>query len=869
MAEDIADIGFRAKTDDLDRADTKLDKLGKTAKRTESATEKFNKRLGVLPTRANAAAKAMDIATGSARRFGRVIGSALAALASGLALRKFIDGTVQADAVQSQLAATLASTGGVSGQTVASLNAHAAALQKLTNYGDETTNAAQGILLSFTKIQGDTFPKATTAVLNVATALKTDLKSAAIQVGKALNDPVVGMTALSRSGITFSDAQKKIVKDMVAVGDIAGAQALILKELETQFGGSAEAARQNLGGALTALGNAFGDLFELGKSASEPLRLAIEGLVTAISNPAFGEFASFIGGVLFGVMQAAVGVLTLAANAVIVLTENIEWLKVGLIALAPIIIGAFGPAVLGLITSFAVAVGGTAVGAVLALTAAIAANPLGALLVAISAVIGYFVVFRNEITVVKGEMATLGDYMSAVWQMVMESLSTVAGFFVETWDNITGWVGDAFEKIVSFATSGFASVADASVTVSSVMKTVVNTIIGLWVGGFNSLKAIWAKLPAAIGEAAYGAVNTTIDAINWLIEKATAGVNKLITALNNVPGVDIGSITTGGIDNVNNPFAGATADLVGGVKGAVTDALSADYVGAAGDALKGLGENIRTRANEIAELRQGVGEMKTGFDASVPSINATADALGGAGGAAGGAAKKVKELGDKTAEAAKKGAEFAKNLVTGAIGDLRSALDDGKVTVQEWGDLFLNVLDKITDKLLNNVLDALFQVGDASGSAGGGSGVGNFFGQLFAGLFNAKGNAFDNGSRVTKYATGGVVNGATAFGMSGGKTGIMGEAGPEGILPLARTAGGDLGVKTTGGGGGGDAGTIVQIVDQRGSDAPPIREERTVGPNGQEMVRFIVATVKQATANGELDSVQGSRFGAKPTKVLR
>jgi hypothetical protein len=70
------------------------------------------------------------------------------------------------------------------------------------------------------------------------------------------------MTALSRSGIQFSDAQKEVVKQLVATGDVVGAQKIILKELETQFGGSAEAARNTLGGALKGLKNAFGDLFE-------------------------------------------------------------------------------------------------------------------------------------------------------------------------------------------------------------------------------------------------------------------------------------------------------------------------------------------------------------------------------------------------------------------------------------------------------------------------------------------------------------------------------------------------------------------------------------------------------------------------------
>lgn len=873
MSEDIADIGFRAQTDDLDRADDKLDKLGKTSKRTGKATDRLNKSFGMMPTRAGAAAKAVNVMTTGVQRLLRVAGAAAAALGSAFTLRKFIDGTTEADKMQRQMQATLQSTKSVAGQTISSLNAHAAALQKVTNYGDETTNGAQNLLLTFTKIQGDVFPRATEAVLDVATAMGTDLKSAAIQVGKALNDPAVGMTALSRSGITFSDAQKQIVKDLVAVGDMAGAQAIILKELETQFGGSARAARQTLGGALTSLANAWGDIFELGKSASEPLRQAIERLTTAVSNPAFVTFANTIGGVLFGALQAVVSVLTVVVNLISVMTDNVEYLQIGLIALIPLFTAAFGGSIVSMIARMVVTIGSGMVGAVRALTIAVAANPLGALVTAIAAVIGYFVVFRDEITVVQGDLATLGDYGRAVWQMIAEAVGTVTAFIGERFGQVQTWVSETFAKISEWAATTFSGVSGNVVSVGDVVKSVVNFVIASWVGAFNSIAAVWSKLPAAIGEAAYGAVNSTISAINFLIEKATVGVNKLIGALNNVPGVNIGEISTGSVGNIDNPFAGATSDLVNGVKSAVSDAFSTDYVGEAGSALSSLGESLRTRANEIAEVRAQVGDMKTGIDAAVPSIDGATEALNGAGGAAGGASKKVKDLADKTKEAAQATADFAKGVLKGAIDEVRSAMDDGKITVQEWTDVFLSALDRITDKLLDDVLDALFQVNNAGSAGGGGSwwktaisAVGSLFGGGGGVTASAKGNAFDNGSVVKKFASGGVVHATTAFGMAGGGTGIMGEAGPEGILPLTRTRGGDLGVKQVGGDAGG---VVVQIVDQRGTDAPAVREERQQMSDGRELRRYIISAVKEATASGELDSAQSSRFGHKPTKVVR
>ncbi|WP_370693001.1 phage tail tape measure protein [Pseudotabrizicola sp.] len=125
-------------------------------------------------------------------------------------------------------------------------------------------------------------------------------------------------------------------------------------------------------------------------------------------------------------------------------------------------------------------------------------------------------------------------------------------------------------------------------------------------------------------------------------------------------------------------------------------------------------------------------------------------------------------------------------------------------------------------------------------------------------LANANGNAF-GGGRVIPFAAGGVVSSPTMFPMRGG-TGLMGEAGPEAIMPLTRI-GGKLGVRAAGGGGGG-AGTVVNVINNSGQ---PVREERERGPNGEEMVRVVVG---DQLAKGRHDGSMG-RFGARPQKVRR
>ena len=202
--------------------------------------------------------------------------------AAGAFFKKLIDETSAAQFAAAQLEAALKSTGNVAGQSVGELNAMAGALQDTTIFADDAVTAAQSLLLTFTKVGGDTFPRATKAIADVATAMGTDLKSATIQVGKALNDPIQGVTALARSGIQFSDAQKEMIKQMVETNRLADAQRLILSELETQFGGSAEAAGKTLGGAIERLKNSFGDLFEISGPASEGIVASIEFISKAL-----------------------------------------------------------------------------------------------------------------------------------------------------------------------------------------------------------------------------------------------------------------------------------------------------------------------------------------------------------------------------------------------------------------------------------------------------------------------------------------------------------------------------------------------------------------------------------------------------------
>ncbi|NIV12879.1 MAG: hypothetical protein GWN62_16840 [Aliifodinibius sp.] len=142
------------------------------------------------------------------------------------------------------------------------LKQSASDLQKNTLFGDEQIlEGATAQLLTFTNIAGDNFLRTQKLALDLSTVLGTDLKSSSIQLGKALNDPVANLSALSRSGIQFSESQKELIKGLANTNRLAEAQGVILNELERQYGGQAEAAVVGTG-RMQQFSNALADVGE-------------------------------------------------------------------------------------------------------------------------------------------------------------------------------------------------------------------------------------------------------------------------------------------------------------------------------------------------------------------------------------------------------------------------------------------------------------------------------------------------------------------------------------------------------------------------------------------------------------------------------
>ncbi len=204
-----------------------------------------------------------------------------------------------------QVEAGLKSTAGQVGMTSQELQKMATDLQNKTLFGDEVIlKDATAQLLTFTNITGEQFARTQAAALDLATRLDGDLKSASIQLGKALNDPIANLSALSRSGIQFSKKQKEVIKSLTETGRLAEAQTLILDELNKQYGGSAEAAAEADGG-FTQLANSFGDLQEeIGRLLVDYLRPIVDQLKT---------FVQFLQGTSDGTKNVALAISGIAA----------------------------------------------------------------------------------------------------------------------------------------------------------------------------------------------------------------------------------------------------------------------------------------------------------------------------------------------------------------------------------------------------------------------------------------------------------------------------------------------------------------------------------------------------------------------------
>ena len=327
-----------------------------------------------------------------------------------------------------QLKAGIESTNGAAGMTFEELTKQAEEFAQVSLLDDDKIKDAQAQLLTFTNVTKDNFKEATQAALNMSAKNGSDVSSAALMIGKALNNPAEGLSKLTKLGVEFTVEQEAQIKAMVASGDVIGAQSIMLKELQTEFGGAAKAASEAEGSGLImfqkrmdevqeSIGGMIVKGLDLVMPAMNSFAEAVEGTVSFLR-----EYSAEIKGLAIGyatytgIMLVYNGVLaasTFISAANLAITKGIttaSFLQTGAIA------------GLSLAQKLYSVITGQATMAQVGLNLAMSINPAVAIAGGIAILVAGVVIAWNKFEGFRG--AILG-----VWEVLKSVGSSIGAFF--------------------------------------------------------------------------------------------------------------------------------------------------------------------------------------------------------------------------------------------------------------------------------------------------------------------------------------------------------------------------------------------------------------------------------------------------------
>ena len=281
----------------------------------------------------------------------------------------------------------------------------ASELQGLSTDGDETLLKMQALLIQVGDVGPDQMKQALTAAQDLAVGLDTDLKTAALLVGKAFAGDT---TTLKRYGIVLDQTELK-----------QRGVAVVLEAIQAKFGGQAAAKAQTFAGVIEQLGNSWGDLKEK-----------------------IGQWLTQSSGLLTPMLAKISGAVTW-------LNTNFESLKPVFKAVAAII----GVALVAGLGALGVVIYTTVVPAIVAMNAALLANPVGLVVIAIAALVGgLYLLYTNSETVrvVFDAMANIAKKVFAVAiDLVTKAITWLWKWAIKAKDAIVGmipkWVSKAAE----------------------------------------------------------------------------------------------------------------------------------------------------------------------------------------------------------------------------------------------------------------------------------------------------------------------------------------------------------------------------------------------------------------------------------------
>lgn len=449
---------------------------------------------------------------------------------------------MEAQDAQAQLNAVLASTKGIAGVTAEAANEYADALSKVTRFDDEAILGAESLMLTFTKVGADVFPQAIETALDMSQAMGQDLKSSVIQLGKALNDPIEGASALRRVGVSLTQEQEDLIKALVESGDLLGAQKIILQELATEFGNSARAAGETFGGQIAILGTQIGNVKEeLGMAFIPVLTSLLKAVQPLI--PLIKQAAEWFANLPEPVLTSIVAFGGLIA-VVLPIVSSIGSIVMAISGLIPLL-SSLGPIV--------ATVGGA--------IAAAASGPLLPILLVIAALTAlYFAWINNwggirdfgtkiwqEISgafqqftgflrgLWESDWGGIRTYFTTVWAVLQAEWNAIKALFTGDWDGFVTYIKQAWEIAWNYVKTAFANAWNAiKSSLSSFASSVIETINNIVAKIKSAFNMDWGAIGRNIIQ---GIVNGMRAGIGWVMNVARQIAQSALSAIKSALGI--------------------------------------------------------------------------------------------------------------------------------------------------------------------------------------------------------------------------------------------------------------------------------------------------------------------------------------------
>lgn len=331
--------------------------------------------------------------------------------------------------VMKQTEAIIAATGQAAGMTAKDVADLAESMSNKTGIDDEAIQSSLNLLLTFKAVRNevgagnDVFNRAAQAALDLGNVFGS-ADAAAVQLGKALSNPLKGVTALRKSGVDFTEQQIKQIKTFVESGKVLEAQKMILAEVEAQVGGTAAASGTAFDRMRVAIGNAAEDLG--GVLIPYVERFSI--FVTEKIVPAVSKFADIVGekGLGAGVKFAADGFFNLTAKmglfGNVILTVTAAMVALRLVLLAATV-------------------------AQVAFNVALFSNPIGIVVAAVIAFGVAIVALAIKFKVVRDAFKELWNFVVSYLQFQINIALGIAEFFANKFIDVVNLIIKAWNKI--------------------------------------------------------------------------------------------------------------------------------------------------------------------------------------------------------------------------------------------------------------------------------------------------------------------------------------------------------------------------------------------------------------------------------------